>query len=80
MGVSAACIYGGLANIYQCVKAPPGPADYTRMFPELPSFEADEQFLLALGLACRDIFVVLHSAKLTFVPKVVVGTHHDKEK
>jgi hypothetical protein len=29
--------------------APLGPAFYARMFPELPSFEADEQFLHALG-------------------------------
>ena len=28
-----------------------GPANYTRMFPELPSSEADEQFLHALGRA-----------------------------
>ena len=29
--------------------APPGPAAYARMFPELPSIQADEQFLHALG-------------------------------
>lgn len=33
------------------VTVPPGPATYGRMFPELPSFEADEQFLHALGRA-----------------------------
>ena len=31
--------------------APVSPATYGRMFPELPSFEADEQFLHALGRA-----------------------------
>ena len=31
------------------VDAPLGPASYARMFPELPSFQADEQFLHALG-------------------------------
>src|SRR5437899_468752 len=31
------------------VDAPLGPAAYGRMFPELPAFEADEAFLLALG-------------------------------
>jgi heme peroxidase len=33
------------------IDAPIGPATYARMFPELPSFEADEQFLHALGRA-----------------------------
>src|SRR5438874_2741739 len=33
------------------IDAPLGPANYGRMFPELPSFEADEQFLRALGRA-----------------------------
>ena len=42
------------------IDAPLGPATYARMFPELPSFRADEQFLHALGRAggicdCRDI-------------------------
>jgi heme peroxidase len=37
-----------------------GPARYARMFPELPAFEADEAFLLALGRAgglcdCADV-------------------------
>jgi hypothetical protein len=31
------------------IDAPIGPAAYARMFPELPSFQADEQFLHALG-------------------------------
>ena len=31
------------------IDAPIGPTAYGRMFPELPSFEADEQFLHALG-------------------------------
>lgn len=31
------------------IDAPIGPATYARMFPELPSFAADEQFLHALG-------------------------------
>ena len=33
------------------IDAPLGPATYARMFPELPSFRADEQFLRALGRA-----------------------------
>ena len=33
------------------IDAPIGPVNYARMFPELPSFEADEQFLHALGRA-----------------------------
>lgn len=42
------------------IDAPLGPANYRRMFPELPSFLADEQFLHALGRAggvcdCGDI-------------------------
>jgi hypothetical protein len=40
--------------------APLGPSSYARMFPELPSFQAEEQFLHALGRAgglcdCGDI-------------------------
>jgi Animal haem peroxidase len=31
------------------IDAPLGPTSYGRMFPELPSFQADEQFLRALG-------------------------------
>jgi hypothetical protein len=42
------------------IDAPLCPVTYARMFPELPSFEADEQFLHALGRAgglcdCGDI-------------------------
>jgi hypothetical protein len=42
------------------IDAPLGPTAYGRMFPELPSFEADEQFLHALGRAggicdCGDV-------------------------
>ena len=42
------------------IDAPLGPASYARMFPELPSFQADEQFLHALGRAgglcdCGDV-------------------------
>jgi hypothetical protein len=42
------------------IDTPLGPTAYGRMFPELPSFEADEQFLHALGRAggvcdCGDI-------------------------
>jgi hypothetical protein len=33
------------------IDAPLGPATYARMFPEIPSFQADEQFLHALGRA-----------------------------
>jgi Animal haem peroxidase len=33
------------------IDAPIGPANYARMFPELPSFEGDEHFLHALGRA-----------------------------
>ena len=33
------------------IDVPLGPATYARMFPELPSFHADEQFLHALGRA-----------------------------
>ena len=42
------------------IDAPIAPANYARMFPELPSFDADEQFLRALGRAgglcdCGDV-------------------------
>ena len=42
------------------IDAPLSPASYARMFPELPSFQADEQFLHALGRAgglcdCGDV-------------------------
>jgi hypothetical protein len=42
------------------IDAPLGPTSYGRMFPELPSFQADEEFLRALGRAggicdCGDV-------------------------
>src|SRR5271170_1233389 len=42
------------------IDAPLGPTAYARMFPELPSFQADDQFLHALGRAggicdCGDV-------------------------
>jgi Animal haem peroxidase len=42
------------------IDAPIAPTNYARMFPELPSFDADEQFLRALGRAgglcdCGDV-------------------------
>src|SRR5438552_10154083 len=42
------------------IDAPLGPTSYARMFPDLPSFQADEQFLHTLGRAgglcdCREI-------------------------
>jgi hypothetical protein len=48
------------------IDAPIGPASYARMFPELPSFQADEQFLHALGRAggvcdCGDVDDSPHS-------------------
>ncbi len=39
------------ARARMSIDAPLGSANYARMFPELPSFEADEQFLHALGRA-----------------------------
>jgi Animal haem peroxidase len=44
----------------RAIDAPLGPVSYARMFPELPSFEADGQFLHALGRAggicdCGDV-------------------------
>jgi hypothetical protein len=48
------------------IDAPLGPSNYARMFPELPSFQADEAFLHALGRAgglcdCGDIEDALDS-------------------
>lgn len=43
------CLSPGRARV--AIDAPLGPTTYARMFPELPSFEADEQFLHALGRA-----------------------------
>jgi hypothetical protein len=45
--VRSHCLSPARANLK--VDAPLGPAIYARMFPELPSFEADEEFLHALG-------------------------------
>src|SRR6476620_12483392 len=45
--VRSHCLSPARARV--AIDAPLAPATYTRMFPELPSFEADEQFLLALG-------------------------------
>jgi len=41
------CPRAGLTTVP--IDAPLGPTSYARMFPELPSFQADEQFLRALG-------------------------------
>ena len=43
------CLSPGRARV--AIDAPLAPTTYGRMFPELPSFEADEQFLHALGRA-----------------------------
>lgn len=42
------CLSPARANVVS-IDAPIGPAKYGRMFPELPSFRADEEFLHALG-------------------------------
>jgi hypothetical protein len=52
------CLSPGRARV--AIDAPLRPAPYARMFPELPSFRAEEQFLHALGRAggicdCREI-------------------------
>jgi hypothetical protein len=52
------CLSPSRAKI--AIDAPLGPATYARMFPQLPQFQADEQFLYALGRAggvcdCGDI-------------------------
>jgi hypothetical protein len=52
------CLSPARARI--AIDAPLGPATYARMFPELPPFQADEQFLHALGSAgglcdCGDV-------------------------
>ena len=41
------CPRAGLTTVP--IDAPLGPTSYARMFPELPSFQADDQFLRALG-------------------------------
>ena len=57
-GVPGHCLSPARANL--AIDAPIGPATYARMFPELPSYQADEQFLHAIGLAggpcdCGDV-------------------------
>ena len=47
--VRALCLSPARAKV--AIDAPLGTASYARMFPELPSFQADEQFLRALGRA-----------------------------
>src|ERR1700722_16179887 len=52
------CLSPGRARVP--IDAPLAPTTYGRMFPELPSFEADEEFLYALGRAgglcdCGDV-------------------------
>jgi len=56
--VRSHCLSPARARV--AIDAPLGPATYARMFPELPSFQADEQFLHALGRAgglcdCGDV-------------------------
>jgi hypothetical protein len=58
MSVRSHCLSPARARV--AIDAPLGPATYARMFPELPSFQADEQFLHALGRAggicdCGDV-------------------------
>jgi len=52
------CLSPARAKI--AIDAPLGPTTYARMFPQLPQFQADEQFLHALGRAggvcdCGDV-------------------------
>jgi len=47
--VRSHCLSPARARV--AIDAPIGPATYARMFPELPSLQADEQFLHALGRA-----------------------------
>jgi len=52
------CPRAGLTRVP--IDAPLGPTSYTRMFPELPSFQGEDQFLHALGRAgglcdCGDV-------------------------
>ncbi len=56
--VRSHCLSPARARV--AIDAPLAPAIYARMFPELPSFQADEQFLHALGRAgglcdCGDV-------------------------
>ena len=64
--------------------APLGSATYARMFPELPSFEADEQFLHALGRAgglCDGGAKIIKGARLKVYPGLLHGmcsTHKEQ--
>src|ERR1700728_1649993 len=49
VSVRSHCLSPARAKV--AIDAPLGPMSYGRMFPELPSFQADEQFLHALGRA-----------------------------
>ena len=51
--VRSHCLSPARANVTAnvAIDAPLGPTSYGRMFPELPSFQAEEQFLHALGRA-----------------------------
>jgi Animal haem peroxidase len=49
VSVRSHCLSPARAQV--AIDAPLGPTSYGRMFPELPSFQADEQFLRALGRA-----------------------------
>src|SRR5580698_969545 len=58
VSVRSHCLSPARAKV--AIDAPLGPTSYARMFPELPSFQADEQFLHALGRAggicdCGDV-------------------------
>src|ERR1700727_2164005 len=50
-GKAAARSFLSPARANVAIDAPLGPTSYGRMFPELPSFQADQQFLYALGRA-----------------------------
>ncbi len=47
ISIRSHCLSPARARV--AIDAPLGPARYARMFPDLPSFQADEQFLHALG-------------------------------
>src|ERR1700722_12093812 len=58
VSVRSHCLSPARARV--AIDAPLGPTSYGRMFPELPSFQADEEFLRALGRAggicdCGDV-------------------------
>ncbi len=59
VSVRSHCLSPARARVVS-IDAPLGPTTYGRMFPELPSYQADEQFLHALGRAggvcdCGDV-------------------------